>query len=200
MGFRGACLSLPPPQPPPPFPCTTVRGPIPSLPTGAYFCCRPARLRPAGLPCPGLPDGLDASWTLLCVPPPQSIAIVSWSGRTLPIGHFVVVCGPWVKPRHGRGPQAPVAALTNRRTVITSYIIVLLAITMVLGRQNFQFVLCGSGNVLQNWEKKVLLLSQSNFVLSPKDQDAQLTILFLGQGCDGGRVVMRECYLQSLWC
>ena len=71
---------------------------------------------------------------------------------------------------------------------------------MLLGWQNFQHVLCGSGNVLQKWEKKVLLLSQSNFVLSPKDQDAQLTILFLGQGYDGGRVVMRECCLQSLWC
>ena len=63
----------------------------------------------------------------------------------------------------------------------------LLAINMLLGRWNFKFVLCGSGNVLQKWEKKVLLLSQSNFVLSPKDQDAQLAILFLGKGCDGGQ-------------
>ena len=57
------------PPPPLPFPCTTVRGPMPSLPTGAYFCGRPARLHPAGLPCPVIPDGLDASRTPFRFPP-----------------------------------------------------------------------------------------------------------------------------------
>ena len=66
----------------------------------------------------------------------------------------------------------------------------MLAITMVLGRWNFHHVMCGSGNVLQKSDKKVLLLAQSNFVLSPKEQDAHLAIFFLGKGCDGGRVVM----------
>ena len=29
-----------------------------------------------------------------------------------------MVCGPWANPRHGRGPQDPVTALANLRTVI----------------------------------------------------------------------------------
>ena len=67
VGFCGACLSSAPPSP---FPRTTVRVPIPSLPTEEYFCGRPARPHPAGLPCPGLPDGLESSRALFRVPPP----------------------------------------------------------------------------------------------------------------------------------
>ena len=45
----------------------------------------------------------------------------SWSGRTLTlIGHFAVVSGPWVNPRHGRGPRYQVTALANRGTFIAA--------------------------------------------------------------------------------
>ena len=38
--------------PPSPFPSTTVLVPIPSRPTGEYFCGLPARPLPVGSPCP----------------------------------------------------------------------------------------------------------------------------------------------------
>ena len=40
---------------------------------------------------------------------------VSCSNRTL-IGHLEVIIGPWVNPRHGRGPWDQVTALAKGRT------------------------------------------------------------------------------------
>ena len=47
--------------------------------------------------------------------------LVSWSGHTL-IGHVVVINGPWVNPRHGRGPQDQVTALAKSGTAVVNYV------------------------------------------------------------------------------
>ena len=57
----------------------------------------------------------------MSTPPPHSVAmLVSWSGRTLN-GQLAVVSGPWVNPRHGRGPRDQITALAKRGTVSSIY-------------------------------------------------------------------------------
>ena len=44
--------------------------------------------------------------------------LCSWSDHILTLrGHFALVCGPWVNPRHRRRPRALVAALANCGTI-----------------------------------------------------------------------------------
>ena len=105
---------LPPPSP---FPRTTVRVPIPSLPPEGYFCGRPARPHSAGLPCLGLPDGLDASRTpLRAPPPPHSIAMIVLVRSHPPFRDFCSGLRSVGGPSHGRGPRDQVTALANRGT------------------------------------------------------------------------------------
>ena len=119
-GFRGAPLYFPP-SPPTPFPRTTVCVPISSLPTEEYSCGCPARPHPAGLPWPGLPDGINASrGPFRSPPPPHSIAM-----RVLVRSHppFRAFCSglQYVGDlRHGRHPRDQVTALANRGTLINS--------------------------------------------------------------------------------
>ena len=48
--------------------------------------------------------------------------LVSWSGCTLN-GQLAVFIGPWVNPRHGRGPRDQVTALAKRGTEAPGMII-----------------------------------------------------------------------------
>ena len=89
------------------LPRTTVLVPISSLPTEEYFRGRPARPHPAGLPCLGLPDGLDASRTPFRVPPPPHSISMHVLVRSHSIGSSSVVCSPW-------GTQATGAAHGTR--------------------------------------------------------------------------------------
>ena len=69
-------------------------------------------------PGPGPVNLLNAVRAPFHVHPPYSVAMFVVRSYPNPSVHFAVVCGPWVNPRHGRGPQALVAALTNRGTEV----------------------------------------------------------------------------------
>ena len=63
------------PPPPSPFPRAIVLVPIPSLPTGDYFRCRPLALSPSVPPGPGPVDLLNAVRAPFHVHPTRSVAI-----------------------------------------------------------------------------------------------------------------------------
>ena len=109
-----------------PFPCTTVFVPITSLLTGEYFRGRPVRPHPINYPWTRTLRPPKRRQGPVPCPPPLTIPLpCSWSCRTLILtlnGHLAVISGPWVNPRHGRGPRDQVTALANRGTVTKSII------------------------------------------------------------------------------
>ena len=99
-------VSLLPPPPPSPFPRTTVLVPIPSRPTGEYFCGRPARPLPVGSPWPQTRRPHNRCQVPVpCPPSPFLCHSRSPFAPSPKLAYSSDHSGPWVTPRHGRGPR-----------------------------------------------------------------------------------------------
>ena len=81
----------------------------------------PLALSPSVLPVPGPVDPLYAVRAPFHFHPPHSVAMLVVRSPLTLRGDLAVISGPWVNPRHGRGPRYQVTALVNRGTESSPY-------------------------------------------------------------------------------
>ena len=120
LGFCGARLSSSPPSP---FPCTTVRVPIPSRPTGEYFSGRPDRPLHFGSPWPRTRRPPNLCQGPIPYPPSPVLCHAHGPSYLALNWHIAVVVQSVTTTRHGRGNNPRLPRLLGAGTLTLHVII-----------------------------------------------------------------------------